>query len=621
MNKAPLANLNFAPAGVEIQNLEDGGMILKSPLKLQSYPKSLGRVLRHWAEKTPDHVFLAERNVEGGWRTVSYGETAAIANAVSQALLDRGFLDDDFKPKSMVMVLSDNGMDSALIQLGAMQIGVPVVPVSPAYSLMSKDHVRLKYISNLIAPALIYVSDGQKFESALSALELPESEIVCSQNPAAGFTMTSFSELTDITLSSSVDAAFEKVEPESPAKILFTSGSTGLPKGVINTHGMLCSNQQAIRQIWPFLESKPPVILDWLPWSHTFGSNHNFNMMMYNGGTLYIDNGKPAPGLIELSVANLKEISPTMYFNVPRGIEMLLPFMEKDDDLRDNFFRNLDIIFYAAAALPQHLYEKLEILSVQARGERVNLVSAWGSTETSPMVTSVHFPINRASIIGLPAPGCELKMVPNHGKLEMRVKGPTIMPGYWQNEELTEKAFDEEGYFCIGDAGKFADPDDPDKGLEFDGRISENFKLMSGTWVRTGNLRVSVIEACAPVIQDAVITGHDRNELGLLIFPSLPGCKSLCPDAGDDVQLSELILRPEVQSRLSEYLRAYNKTHSNSSARIARILLMSELPNIDANEITDKGYINQRAVLERRTDLVEKLYSTAGNTTPGIIIL
>jgi len=577
-------------------------------------------VLRYWAEKTPEQVFLAERDQTGGWRTVTYSETASIADAVSQALLDRGFLGDDFKAKSMVMVLSDNGVDSALIQLGAMQIGVPAVPVSPAYSLMSKDHARLKYISDLIAPALIYVVDGQKFKPALSALALPQTELVCSRNPAAGLSMTSFSDLIANTVSSSVDEAFEKVGPESIAKILFTSGSTGLPKGVINTQGMLCSNQQAIQQLWPFLEEKPPVILDWLPWSHTFGSNHNFNIMMYNGGTLYIDFGKPAPGLIEQTVANLKEISPTLYFNVPRGIEMLLPFMEKDDELRDKFFRNLDIIFYAAAALPQNLYEKLENLSIQARGERVNLVSAWGSTETSPMVTSVHFPIDRASIIGLPAPGCELKMVPNNGKLEMRVKGPNIMPGYWKAEELSREAFDDEGYFCMGDAGKFADPDDPNKGLEFDGRISENFKLMSGTWVRTGNLRVSVIEACAPIIQDAVITGHGKNEIGLLIFPSLPGCKSLCSNAGDDSQLSELIHRPEVQSRLIECLHAYNKAHSNSSARIARALLMTELPNIDANEITDKGYINQRAVLERRANLVEKLYLAVG-TAPDVIVL
>ncbi|NQU64682.1 MAG: feruloyl-CoA synthase [SAR324 cluster bacterium] len=620
MLKAPLASLNFAPAGVEIQNLEDGSMILRSTQKLQEYPQSLGRVLRYWAEKTPEQVFLAERDQTGGWRTVTYSETASIADAVSQALLDRGFLGDDFKAKSMVMVLSDNGVDSALIQLGAMQIGVPAVPVSPAYSLMSKDHARLKYISDLIAPALIYVVDGQKFKPALSALALPQTELVCSRNPAAGLSMTSFSDLIANTVSSSVDEAFEKVGPESIAKILFTSGSTGLPKGVINTQGMLCSNQQAIQQLWPFLEEKPPVILDWLPWSHTFGSNHNFNIMMYNGGTLYIDFGKPAPGLIEQTVANLKEISPTLYFNVPRGIEMLLPFMEKDDELRDKFFRNLDIIFYAAAALPQNLYEKLENLSIQARGERVNLVSAWGSTETSPMVTSVHFPIDRASIIGLPAPGCELKMVPNNGKLEMRVKGPNIMPGYWKAEELSREAFDDEGYFCMGDAGKFADPDDPNKGLEFDGRISENFKLMSGTWVRTGNLRVSVIEACAPIIQDAVITGHGKNEIGLLIFPSLPGCKSLCSNAGDDSQLSELIHRPEVQSRLIECLHAYNKAHSNSSARIARALLMTELPNIDANEITDKGYINQRAVLERRANLVEKLYLAVG-TAPDVIVL
>ncbi|MCP4751257.1 MAG: feruloyl-CoA synthase, partial [Proteobacteria bacterium] len=499
MDEKRWAELDFAPAAVEMQALEDGGMILTSPQQLQPYSRSIGKMLRYWAEKAPDRVFLAERKTDGEWRKLDYAETSTAVNSISQALLDRGLLGNDFKPLSPVMVISDNGIDSALLQLGAMQIGVPAVPVSPAYSLMSQDHARLKYIFDLISPLLLYAVDGEKFGPALAALDMSKTEIVCSGSRPAGLKSTLFSELTEIAVTPAVDEAFERVDADSVAKILFTSGSTGLPKGVINTHGMLCSNQQSIKQIWPFLEKRPPVILDWLPWSHTFGSNHNFNMMLFNGGTLYIDFGKPAPGLIEQSVTNLKEISPTLYFNVPRGYDMLLPFLERDAELRDSFFRNLDFAFFAAAALPRNLWDRLIELSIQARGEQVNLVSAWGATETSPMVTSVHFPIDRPSIIGLPAPGCELKMVPNNGKLEMRVKGPNIMPGYWKDEELTRKAFDEEGYFCIGDAGKLADPNNPQKGLEFDGRVSESFKLMSGTWVHVGTLRVAVVGACAPV--------------------------------------------------------------------------------------------------------------------------
>ncbi|MBU3915335.1 AMP-binding protein, partial [bacterium] len=461
MKNAPLAKLNFAPAAVEIQSLDNGEMILKSPHALQPYPKNLGSVLRQWAIQTPDRLFLAERDPAGEWRKFTYSQTVSSVNAISQALLDRGLLGKDFKPLSMVMILSDNGIDSALLHLAAGQIGIPAVPVSPAYSLISKDHARLKYIAGVVSPSLVFAADGIKFGKALAAIDIPGAEIICSQNPPDGMNATAFSDLTQTPVTNSVDEAFDKVGPDSVAKILFTSGSTGMPKGVINTQRMLCSNQQAIKQLWPFLEEKPPVILDWLPWSHTFGGNHNFNMMLFNGGTLYIDYGKPAPGLMDQSIANLKEISPTLYFNVPRGFDMLVPYLEEDKALRDNFFLNLDAMFYAAAALPQNLYERLEKLSIEARGERVNLVSAWGSTETSPLVTSVHFPTDRASILGLPAPGCELKLVPNNGKLEMRIKGPNVMPGYFKSEELTRKAFDADGYFCIGDAGKFADPDDP----------------------------------------------------------------------------------------------------------------------------------------------------------------
>jgi feruloyl-CoA synthase len=607
MSKPPFADLNFAPATVDRENLADGGMILRSPQALQPYPNSVVEMVHHWAATEPDRTFLAERDAQGGWRKLSYAKTAATINAIAQALLDR-----NQTAATPVMLLSDNGVDNALMQLAAMQIGVPAAPVSPAYSLMSQDHAKLKHIFGLIQPTLIYAIDGERFATALDALPLDGVEIVVSANPPAGRDCTLLSELAATIPTAAVSNAFDGVGPDTLAKILFTSGSTGLPKGVINTQRMLCSNQQAIKQIWPFLEESPPVVVDWLPWNHTFGGNHNFNMVLFNGGTLYVDNGKPVPGLIENTVQNLREVSPTIYFNVPRGFDVLIPFMEQDASLRDSFFRNLDLIFYAAAALPQNLWERLEKLSIASRGERVRMVSAWGSTETAPMVTSVHYTIERAGVIGLPAPGTELKMTPNGSKLELRVRGPNVTPGYYKNPELTAEAFDEDGFYCIGDAGRLADEDDPAKGVIFDGRVAEDFKLSSGTWVNVGMLRVAVVAAGAPVIQDAVIAGHDRDEIGLLVFPNPAGCKSLCPDAGD-IGLDELMRRPEVIDALRRGLAAHNADNPGNSTRITRALMMSALPSIDANEITDKGYINQRAVLETRADLVTALFAGGDN--------
>jgi feruloyl-CoA synthase len=361
---------------------------------------------------------------------------------------------------------------------------------------------------------------------------------------------------------------------------------------------MLTANQQMLAQGWPFVEDRPPVVVDWLPWSHTFGGNHNFNLVLRNGGTLYIDGGKPAPGMVEITAQNLKEVAPNMYFNVPRGFDLLLPFLERDAELRRNFFKDLDVLFYAAAALPQNLWQRIEQLAVQEKGGKLAMLSAWGSTETSPLATQVHFHIARAGVIGLPVAGCELKLVPNAGKLEVRVKGPHVTPGYYRREDLTREAFDEEGYYRIGDAVKLAEPDDPAKGIVFDGRVAEDFKLASGTWVHVGALRVKLIAAGDPIIQDAVITGHDRNEIGALVFLNPAAAKDLAPEG--------------VRARLGEALRKLAaEAGAGSSTHPARLLAMSEPPSIDANEITDKGYINQRAVLERRAALVERLYAGA----------
>jgi feruloyl-CoA synthase len=621
--KPPFAPLKFAEAALKTERQPDGSLLLSSAQPLAPYARCIGEWLVDWAGKAPQRVFLAER-ATAGWRRITYAETLATARRIGSALLKRGL-----SPERPVVILSDNGIDHALLMLGALHVGIPVAPVSPAYSLMSKDHAKLKAIIQLLQPGLVYAADGVRFAAALDALKgLPEfsdSEIVIGANPVSGVPCKLFTDLPEGADAANeannlaVDRAYAAVGPGTIAKFLFTSGSTGEPKGVINTQRMLCSNQQAIAQVWPFLADTPPVIVDWLPWNHTFGANHNFNMVLSNGGTLYIDDGKPMPGLIEKTVANLREIAPTIYFNVPRGFDMLIPFLEQDAELRRNFFSRLQMIFYAAAALPQNLWERLEQLSIRERGERVVMVSAWGSTETAPMVTTVHFPIERAGVIGLPAPGAEVKLVPNASKLELRVRGPNVTPGYWKRPDLTRAAFDTQGFYMIGDAGRFADPDDPAKGIEFDGRIAEDFKLLSGTWVHVGSLRIRGVAALAPLAQDLVIAGHDREEIGLLIFPNVPACRALCPDLpaeGENaVPLAQLLTDPRIRSRLQEGMRSLRDGGSGSSSFATRALIMAEPPTIDANEITDKGYINQRAVLTRRADLVAKLYAAESSET------
>jgi feruloyl-CoA synthase len=604
MAKAAFNRLAFAPPAVEVTPLADGGCVLRSPQALGPYGRCVGEYLVHWGTTTPGQLFLAERGADGRFRELRYGEALAQVRAIGQALLRRRL-----SAERPIAILSDNSIDHALLTLAGMHVGVPVAPVSPSYSLASRDYAKLRHVLGLLAPGLIFVQDAAKFAPALAAVDTGGAEIVTASGAVPGLRTTPFAKLVATRPQAQLDNAYRAVGPDTVAKILFTSGSTDLPKGVVNTQRMLCANQQAIAQIWPFLAEKPPLIVDWLPWSHTFGGNHNFNMMLRHGGTIYIDEGKPAPGLVERTVANLAEIAPTIYFNVPRGYDMLLPRLESDAALRANFFRRLDLIFYAAAALPQNLWERLEDVALQARGERVRMVSSWGATETAPLVTSVHFEMERAGVIGLPVPGVELRMVPNAGKMELRVRGPNVTPGYFKRPDLTQAAFDQDGFYKIGDAGRFAVPNEPIHGIEFDGRIAEDFKLASGTWVHVGGLRVKAIAAGAPVIQDCVVTGHDRADIGLLIFPNSAGCRSLCPDAAPDASLATLIERSEVRRRVADALAALADESSGSSTYPTRALLMAEPPSGDANEITDKGYVNQRAVLLRRAALVEHLYA------------
>jgi feruloyl-CoA synthase len=615
MNKPPVAMLDFAPPKVAAERLPDGGMILRCPYALDPFPANVPAMLHRWEAETPDAVWIAERTAppvtEAPWRKVTYGEAGRILRSLGQAFLDRGV-----GPERPVMLLSDNAVDHGLVQLAAMEAGVPAAPVSQAYSLMSQDHGKLKYIFDLLTPGLVYAADGKKFEKALKALPLGDTPVVVSANPAhSGHEL--LSDLMKTAPDRKIADAYAKVGPDTVGKVLFTSGSTGAPKGVINRHSMMCSNVVAMGQLWKFLHQRRPVVVDWLPWSHTFGGNHNFDMVMLYGGTLYVDNGKPAPGLIEQTVANLKEISPTIYYNVPRGYDVLIPYLERDAALRENFFKDLDVVFYAAAALPPHLWAKLEDLAVKARGQRVVMLSSWGSTETAPAATSVHWLIDKAGVIGNPIPGTEIKLAPVGSKLELRVKGANVTPGYWRRPDLTEEAFDEDGFFRMGDAGLLEDESDPAKGIVFDGRTAENFKLMSGTWVHAGELRLLAVTAGTPVIQDAVVTGHDREEIGLLVFPNEAGCRSLVPDH-DGVPLFELIRREPVRARLRDGLAEHNAGNTASSRRITRALILDTPPSIDANEITDKGYINQRAVLDNRAALVEKLHA---GTDPDVILI
>lgn len=596
----------LAPPRIVATDAPDGSLILRSEMELEPYEASLGLLLRHWAREAPDRVFLAERGPDDGWIELTWGQAGRKANAIAQALIDRGL-----SARRPVMLLSGNSIDHALLTLGAFLSGVPVVPVSPAYSLMSQDFGKVKHIAALVKPGLVYASDAGPFSGTLAAVDFGGAELVLS----AGDGATQFSELLATRPSMDVEDALEAITPDSVAKVLFTSGSTAMPKGVINTHGMLLANQQALAQIWPFTKDTPPVLVDWLPWNHTFGGNHNFNLILKRGGTMYIDSGRPAPPLIPITVRNLTEIAPTIYFNVPAGYGALLPFLERDEALRSKFFERLDLIFYAAAALPQDLWARLEAVGREARGEPVMMTSSWGLTETSPLATAAHFPIGRAGVIGVPVPGTAIKLAPVEGKLEMRVKGPNVTPGYLGQPEATAKAFDEDGWYRTGDAGKLEDRGDPNRGLVFDGRVVEDFKLLTGTFVSVGTLRIKALAAASPLLMDAVVCGHDRDYVGLLAWMNIGAAREIAELA--TAELDTLVQSPKIHAFVRERLQAYNGENPGSSTRVERVVLLAEPPSLDANEITDKGYVNQRAALQRRGAFVEVLF----NERPGVEVI
>jgi feruloyl-CoA synthase len=607
-------NRLFAPAAVEIER-RDGTVFLRSPQALRQFARCVGDWLVYWAYQAPERVFLSERDATGEWRVVTYSQALRQVRRIGAWLLRQSLSED--RP---VAILSDNSIEHGLLALGAMHVGIPVVPVSPAYSLVSRDFSKLKSIFQITRPGVVYVANDEQFRPALEAVrDLYSGVVVAPSGPAVRVDTKPFDELLESADETQVDAAFACVGPDTIAKLLFTSGSTGSPKGVINTQRMLCANQQQMAQVLPFTTETPPVIVDWLPWNHTFGGNHDFNLILRAGGTLYIDGGRPTPNGFAQTIANLRDISPTIYLNVPRGYDMLVPVLRSDEDLRQTFFRRLQVIFYAAAALPQHLLEALETLAMQTTGEPIALISAWGSTETSPLATCCHFRADRAGVIGIPVPGCELKLVSRGPKLEARVRGPQVMPGYWRRDELTAQSFDEEGFYRIGDAVRMVDETRPEQGLYFDGRVSEDFKLSTGTWVNAGGLRVKALAALAPLIQDLVVAGHDRDEIGFLLFPNLVECLKLCTELSADSSADLIVAHPAVRDRIRESLATLRRQGTGSSTFAGRALLMVDAPSADAGEITDKGYINQGMVLTRRENLVQRLY--APTASPSVILV
>ena len=513
--------LTFGPPDVIVERRPDGALLARSPHPLGSYPRAVTDWLDHWAGVAPDRVFLAEREGEA-WRKLTYAEAREAARSIAQGLIDRGLSVD--RP---VAILSGNSVDHALVGLGAMIAGVPYAPVSTPYSLIAKDFAKLKTIIALLTPGLVFVSDGAPFAAAVDAAVPRDVEVVARVNPPASRPSATLASVLAKPAGPEVDAAQAKVGPDTIAKLLFTSGSTGTPKGVINTHRMMTSNQAMLRGVNPSYGAEPPVLIDWLPWSHTFGGNNNFNLVLANGGSYFIDDGRPLPGLIEATVRNLREISPTVYYNVPRGFEMLLPALQADRELRLSLFSRLQAFCYAGAALSPHVRAEFERLGLETLGEVVPMLTSFGSTETGPSAISVTDRAREPGVVGIPNPGVEVKLVPNAGKLEARLKSPSITPGYWRQPELTEAAFDEEGYYLLGDALRFADERDPERGFIFDGRVAEDFKLATGTWVSVGPLRAKFVAHCAPYVSDVVVAGHDRDDAVALVIPNVMACREL----------------------------------------------------------------------------------------------
>lgn len=593
-------NIAFGPTRTQKLVRENGIIHFRLEQALAPVPEKLTQKLIDWAEKQPEKTFLARRAKTGEWQKLSYAETLSKVKAIAQYLLSL-----NFSSTETIVILSENSLEHALLALAAVHIGIPYSPISPPYSLISQDFGKLRHCLELMTPRLIFAQNGTQYKKALELASTicPNAEIVTVEGEYG----IDFSHLIDTKTTSAVDEAFTKIEGDTVAKVLFTSGSTGLPKGVINTQQMWCTNLQQITQVFPFMSATPPVFIDWLPWNHTFGGNHNFGLALYNGGSLYIDDGKPTPQGIETTIQNLREISPTAYFNVPKGFEMLIPYLEKEPKLRQTFFQNLNMLFYAGASLAQPVWNRLEELAVETIGEKIPIITGLGCTESGPSAMFANWGGAFSGLLGVPVAGMDVKIVPDGDKLEARYKAPNVMKGYWRNEEATLKAFDEEGYYKTGDAVKFLDENDPDKGLVFDGRIAEDFKLSTGTWVNVGVLKAKLISAGSPIVQDVVLAGLDKEFVSAILFLNADACKkhaNLAADIHNQVAFQHEL----INDYLKEFLSRFNQTATGSANRVEKIVVALEPPSIDLGEITDKGSLNQRIVLKHRAHLIEEFY-------------
>ncbi len=584
-----------------------GVQYLSAVNPLKPYHRRLTDPFVVWALKDPNRILFAQRErlsdgTTGDWRTITYAQALDTAKRLGQALVDRSL-----NAQRPVAILSENSLEHAMMALACLYAGVPYCPVSTAYSLISKDFAKLKHVLTTLTPGLVLASDAGRYAAAIAASVIADTEVVLVSGTVQDRPYTPYSRLLGTTPNAGIDNAARAVNQDTIAKFLFTSGSTKLPKAVINTHGMLCANQQQMRQSMPLLTEEPPVLVDWLPWNHTFGGNHNVGMVLTNGGTLYIDDGKPIPALMPETLHNLKDIAPTAYFNVPTGFEAIANAMKTDAQLRSNLLKRCRMFFYAGAALAQPIWDSLHQSQEQEVGERIVMGTGLGMTESAPFGIFVTSPHVKAGYLGLPAPGLELKLVPVDGKTEVRYRGPNITPGYWRNREATAESFDEEGFFKTGDAVLWIDPTDPNQGLKFDGRIAEDFKLATGTFVSVGPLRSKIIAAGAPYIQDVVITGINRHEVGALVFPT-QAIRTLNSQLSSDAPLQQVLESASVQAYFIALLKQLATSATGSASRVTRLYLLSEPPSIDAGEVTDKGSINQRAVLARRDSFVNTMH-------------
>jgi feruloyl-CoA synthase len=608
---APLRPVRLAAPDCAVERRADGTLLIRARDALGPYPDRITERLIHWAERTPDRVFMADRDpASGAWRNVTYAQTLAQVRAIGAALLRR-----DLSAERPIMILSGNDIEHALLGLAAVHVGIPHAPISPAYSLVSTDFEKLRRIVKLLTPGLVFASDGAAFARAIDATVPAEIEVAVARHPLPHRPTTAFADLAATAPTAAVDVAFDRTGPDTIVKFLFTSGSTGAPKAVINTQRMWCANQVQIAGALAYFQDEPPVILDWAPWHHTAGGNHDVGLVLHNGGTFYVDDGKPLPGAIEATVRNLREVAPTWYFTVPKGYEALLPYLRADAELRRTFFSRLKVLWFAGAGISQVVFDEIKRLAVETCGERIAFLTGFGSTETAPCALARTFESEIASNMGVPVAGLTLKLAPNEGKLEARVKGPNVTPGYWRAPELTAKAFDDEGFYRLGDTFTFADPADPARGLLFGGRLAEDFKLATGTWVHVGPLRATLMEGLAPLARDAVIAGLDRTDIGLLIFPDLEACRLFVGNPAADA--ATLTRDSRLVAEFRQRLARLAADATGSSYRVARALLLAEPPSLDAGELTDKGSLNQRAVLARRAALVEALY--AAPPAPDVI--